>query len=237
MEEGNAFVKRTSNVKIEVDGLEALGKYVRVPRILQVGENFFKMEKIQQGHSTVHSDILLAQNLVALHKVTNERFGWHIDNFIGETEQKNDWHENWSDFFIEMRLGFQFSLPGCQSLVPLWNESRENIREILTKVEEPPSLTHGDLWAGNLLIDKNEGVPVFIDPAVSFSHRETDLAMMKLFGGFSKRVFSEYCALWPLTPGWENRNSIYQLYHVLNHVNLFGFSYKSQAERILHSLC
>ena len=222
------------NAQIEVEGLEALGKHVRVPRIYEVGDSFIKMEQIRAGrHDEQISDSLLAKDLISLHKVTNDYFGWHNDNFIGDTVQRNDWNVSWCEFFMEMRLGVQFSLPGCRSLVPLWNEVRKRIREELKCVDEPPSLTHGDLWAGNVLVDATTNSPVFIDPAVSFSHRETDLAMMKLFGGFSERVFEEYNALWPLQPGWQRRNSIYQLYHVLNHVNLFGSSYTSQATRIL----
>lgn len=228
------FTKHTTQAKVEGDSLAVLAEHVRVPKVYEVTNTTIKMEKIIPATSTANSDILLASDLIKLHRVTNDKFGWNTDNFIGENDQKNDWREDWSDFFIEMRLEFQLSQPTCSSILSLWDQAKESIIEELKQVNEPPSLTHGDLWAGNVLIDSKTDSPVFIDPAISFSHRETDLAMMKLFGGFSSRVFEEYNKQWPLLPRHKERNSIYQLYHILNHANIFGVSYLSQAKQIMN---
>ena len=220
-------------IKYEVDGLNALNQVVRTPKIIKFDDNDLEIERINSTSSSSKSDILTSEALHRLHRVTNDKFGWHSDNYIGSTPQINTWRDNWADFFIEDRLDYQMSLPGCSSLISEWKQSRETMYGILENVTEPPSLTHGDLWAGNLLIDSVDSSPVFIDPAVSYSHRETDLAMMKLFGGFSSNIFSHYMELWPLCDGYVQRNDIYQLYHILNHLNIFGSSYKHQAQQIL----
>jgi fructosamine-3-kinase len=219
--------------RAEVDVLCALQAFVRVPEIYFYDDNRISMEYIPTIQASAVSDLRLAEALVTLHKKTNTKFGWHSDNFIGLSKQPNTWCTSWSDFFVRIRLDYQMSLAKEYSqLVDIWKEARANIIRELELVSDPPSLTHGDLWSGNLLVDINEN-PVFIDPAVSYSHRETDLAMMKLFGGFSERVFHHYTQLWPLQPGHEKRQDIYQLYHLLNHLNLFGPSYLSQATRLM----
>jgi fructosamine-3-kinase len=164
------------------------------------------------------------------------RFGWERDNFIGSSPQTNGWNRSWGLFFKECRLGPQFRwlaakgrpLAGADRLlerVPSWLDGRE--------VE--PCLVHGDLWSGNGALLAGGGATVF-DPAVYRGDRETDLAMARLFGGFPEAFFQGYAEEWPLAEGWQSRKELYNLYHLLNHANLFGSSYNKQAQSVLNAL-
>jgi fructosamine-3-kinase len=163
-------------------------------------------------------------------------FGWERDNFIGASPQTNGWNGNWGLFFKECRLGPQFRwlaakghpLAGADRLlerVPSWLDGRE--------VE--PCLVHGDLWSGNGALLAGGGATVF-DPAVYRGDRETDLAMARLFGGFPEAFFQGYSEEWPLAEGWQSRKELYNLYHLLNHANLFGSSYNKKAQAVIIAL-
>jgi fructosamine-3-kinase len=163
-------------------------------------------------------------------------FGWERDNFIGASPQINGWHGSWGRFFTECRLAPQFrwlarkgrSLEGADRLLerlPGWLERRE--------VE--PCLVHGDLWSGNGALLAGGGASVF-DPAIYRGDRETDLAMARLFGGFPEPFFQSYNEEWPLAEGWPARMELYNLYHLLNHANLFGGGYNKQAQGVLNAL-
>lgn len=234
------FVKRVQRgedgmSEAEARGLKALreSKACRVPDVVAVAPGWLVLEWIESAPRTPLFGEQLGRGLAVLHKVTASRFGFDSANFCGLTPQTNEWSHDWVDFFRIRRLGFQRQLlerSGCIS---------QTLRQALLKVErrleswlEPnstPSLVHGDLWGGNCIADES-GRPVLIDPAVYFGCREVDLAMTELFGGFSQAFYGAYREAWPLAPGYEDRRDLYNLYHILNHANLFGGGYLQQAE-------
>jgi len=206
-----------------VDGLRALGAVVRVPRILDHGPDFILLERLDLKRNGDWA--ALARMLATLHRTTGPRFGWHRDNFIGATPQINAWRDDWAAFFRECRIQPQLAL------------ARENgfaiqVSVDLLKNHKPaPSLLHGDLWSGNAgFIDEG---PVIFDPAVYYGDREADLAMTELFGGFPPEFYSSYRQIYPLDAGYEQRKHFYNLYHLLNHLNLFGAGYLAQVQRTL----
>jgi protein-ribulosamine 3-kinase len=185
------------------------------------------MERLQLG---ARPDWPAMARLIAnLHRRTGERFGWDTDNWIGLAPQLNGWRDDWAAFFLERRLrpqveramekGFTLDVPDMRDLV---------------RHRPEPSLLHGDLWSGNVGFTP-EG-PVIFDPAVYYGDRETDLAMTKLFGGFPAEFYAAYQAEWPLPQGYETRKTLYNLYHLLNHLNLFGAGYLGQVKATLRLL-
>ncbi len=175
------------------------------------------------------------KQLAALHNVNEYNYGFEEDNYIGSLEQKNNWKERWSEFFIEMRLqpllktAFNNHLLEKKDLL-LFESFYKKTTEIFP--EEKPSLLHGDLWSGNY-ISMRDSVPVLIDPAVYYGHREMDIAMSKLFGGFDQLFYSTYNEVYPLEKGWEKRIDYCNLYPLLVHVNLFGGSYVASVRNII----
>jgi fructosamine-3-kinase len=248
--EGPVFVKlaepgRLSMFEAEAEGLRALAEAgaVRVPQVLGCGTGggraFLALEWIEFGVSSARSEALLGEQLAALHRVTERTFGWHRDNTIGSTPQHNDRDTDWPRFFAERRLGFQLDLAERQGhdrrLIGRGRRLCEDLGVFFQAYRPVPSLLHGDLWGGNRATDVM-GQPVIFDPAVYFGDREADIAMTRLFGGFSPAFYSAYEAAWPLDPGADERRDLYNLYHVLNHLNLFGGGYERQAERIIDRL-
>jgi len=230
----------------EADGLQALARaeVIRVPQVLARGvtENlaYLALEWIELGTPDTHARRLLGEQLAALHRHTNERYGWHRDNAIGRTLQPNTWSTSWVDFMRERRIGVQLELAArhgyAQQLQPRSNRLLSVLDRLLVDHSQPPaSLLHGDLWGGNWLADQ-QGRPVLFDPAVHYGDREADLAMTELFGGFGAAFYEAYGEAWPLDEGYAVRRDLYQLYHVLNHLNLFGGSYLSSAQRLIDGL-
>ena len=180
----------------------------------------------------------MGRNLAAMHRVTSDRgFGWERDNVIGATPQINNWTHSWLDFWIEYRLAFQFNLAkrkGWRSNIP-----EEKVYKALSRLFEDyqpqPSMVHGDLWGGNAAFV--DGEPVIFDPALYFGDREVDLAMTELFGGFPSQFYRAYQVAYPLDSGYQQRKTLYNLYHILNHFNLFGGGYGSQANRMIENIC
>jgi fructosamine-3-kinase len=177
----------------------------------------------------------LGAELAALHRFNpGDRFGWHRNNTIGSTPQINDWHDNWVEFFANQRLGYQFQLATARG------GRFSGQQRLLAKLPEilnhrpKPSIVHGDLWGGNAGFTAS-GVPVIFDPATYWGDREVDLAMTELFGGFPRAFYAGYESVYPLTAGYQQRKVVYNLYHLLNHYNLFGSSYESQANRAIES--
>ena len=225
MVSSRGFRKLGRSAEAEVDGLRALGAVVRVPRILEHGADFILLEQLDLKRSGDWS--ALARMLAALHRTTGPRFGWHTDNYIGATPQINSWRDDWSVFFKECRLAPQLALAKKNG----YAVEIHGALKVLEGHKPKPSLLHGDLWAGNAGFIK-EG-PVLFDPAVYYGDREADLAMTELFGGFPEIFYSSYATILPLHDGYEQRKPIYNLYHLLNHLNLFGSGYLARVEATL----
>jgi protein-ribulosamine 3-kinase len=220
----------------ELAGAHAL----RVPRVLASGRTdttaFLALEWIEAARPGGDSEQRLGEGLAALHAVTAPRFGWKRDNTIGRTPQANGWADDWAQFFRERRLRPQLDLAVQNGFGALLAEPGERLlgstAALLGHHAPAASLLHGDLWGGNWLAAGN-GEPVIFDPAVYYGDRETDIAMTQLFGGFGARFYRAYQAAAPLAPGAPVRAELYNLYHVLNHANLFGGGYARQARAII----
>lgn len=187
------------------------------------------MEWIEVGAAAVDFADLLGRGLADLHRSGSAGFGHSADNYIGALPQSNTPHDSWSEFYASERLEPQLRLArdaGRLSASFLGRvQTRLDDLAQVTGPEEPPARLHGDLWSGNCIADAN-GVPCLVDPAVYGGHREMDLAMMRLFGGFSERVFDAYAEAYPLAAGARERVPLYQLYPLLVHLNLFGGGYR-----------
>ncbi len=222
----------------EANGLRELKKAaaIRVPEVILVDTNFILLEQINPGRKSKTFDEDFGRSFANLHRFTSEHFGFYEDNYIGSTPQKNipdnDEKNNWIKFYFNKRILFQYRLLEKNGYADSSIKKRisllENkIYEILKDTENIPSLLHGDLWSGNYLVDEN-GNACLIDPAVYYGNREADLAMTKLFGGFNSAFYKSYNEAFPLPEGYEYRENIYKLYHVMNHLNLFGGGYYHQ---------
>jgi len=226
----------------EADGLAALAAAgARVPVPLCRGQAdehaFLVLEHLElRGNGDYAA---LGRSLAAVHAVHGEAFGWHRDNYIGRTAQLNRRSPSWSDFWREARLEPQLELAMKNGLGRDLLEKGERLAEALPRLlsqhAPPASLLHGDLWSGNAGFLAG-GAPVLFDPAVYWGDRETDLAMTELFGGFPRAFYSAYAEAAPLAQDYAVRKTLYNLYHVLNHANLFGGGYPAQAERMIERL-
>ncbi len=181
----------------------------------------------------------MGSGLAALHGTGAQRFGWHIDNYIGSTPQSNTWTGRWVDFWRDHRLLHQLKLAQVNGMSSATLRSGEQLagrlESFFRSYDPTPSLLHGDLWGGNFSED-SAGKPVVYDPAVYFGDREADVAMTELFGGFSRQFYESYDLAWPLDEGYAIRKTLYNLYHVLNHYNLFRGGYGAQATTMIHRL-
>jgi protein-ribulosamine 3-kinase len=227
----------------EAAGLEALAASgaVRVPRAIAHGQrgnrSYLVLEHLElQARG---QDKQLGEQLAALHRCPADRFGYMQDNFIGTTPQSNAWTDDWIAFWREQRLGFQLQLAADNGYNGTLQQLGARLLDALPAFFEgytpQPSLLHGDLWGGNhaFLAD---GTPVVFDPAIYYGDRESDLAMTELFGGFSAAFYDAYRSTWPLHEGYANRRDLYNLYHMLNHINLFDGGYVRQAEQTMQRL-
>jgi fructosamine-3-kinase len=197
---------------------------------------FILLEWIEEGGRSVSSSSDLGAKLALMHRHTAERFGFAMDNYIGRLPQTNGWLNSWTDFFEKRRLRFQRDLAVRSGRWESgWDAHLDRLiarlPEILPEAPEP-SIVHGDLWGGNVLV-RSDGVPAIIDPAAHYAHREVDLAMSELFGGFETGFYEAYLSAWPTDPGYAERRDVYNLYHVINHLNHFGRSYAGQVAAIL----
>jgi protein-ribulosamine 3-kinase len=247
---GPVFVKvgvsaAASMLEAEAAGLAELARAeaLRVPRVLACGQAgtsaFLALEWLEAGAATEASEERLGAGLAAQHAVTAPKHGWWRDNTIGSTPQANGTMATWPEFFRERRLRPQLALAVANGFGPLLEEPGERllagIAALLETHRPPASLLHGDLWGGNWLATL-DGAPVIFDPAVYYGDRETDVAMTQLFGGFGPRFYRAYAAAAPLPPGVELRRELYNLYHVLNHANLFGGGYAARAHGMIGRL-
>lgn len=246
--EGPFFVKLNSDDALdmftaEAEGLEELrqAETLRIPRPLSWGmaghQAFLVLEHLDMGGSG--SAALLGEGLAAQHRVTADQFGWYRDNTIGSTRQRNRHSADWVEFWSRHRLGFQLQLAVSHGAGQVLLERGERLVEALPALmdgrEPEASLLHGDLWSGNYAFTR-AGEPTIFDPAVYYGDREADLAMTELFGGFGRDFYAAYQHAWPLEPGYSTRKKLYNLYHILNHFNLFGGGYLSQAQGMVDEL-
>jgi protein-ribulosamine 3-kinase len=214
---------------------------VRVPQVVchgvAAGQAYLVLEYLPLKP---HGDATqLGRRLVQQHRASAPQFGGSRDNWIGATPQPNAWRNDWVDFWREQRLGFQLQLAAKNGYGGALQRDGETLMARLEALFDgyrpAPSLLHGDLWGGNhgFLAD---GTPVVFDPAVYFGDRECDLAMSELFGGFAPDFHAAYREAWPLDSGYAVRKTLYNLYHILNHANLFGGGYAAQAGRMTAQL-
>jgi len=235
----------TAMFAAEFTGLQDLAgtKTLRVPSPVVYGATethcFLVLEYLDLGRSSAISERLLGQQLASLHQQVQPYFGWHRDNTIGSTLQPNPQSNDWLNFWREQRLGFQLQLAAKNGYGGRLQNKGERLCSKLsaffTGYSPSPSLLHGDLWSGNTATDK-DGTPVIFDPACYYGDREADLAMTELFGGFSRDFYAAYQDVWALNEGYQVRKSLYNLYHILNHLNLFGGNYLRQAENSITAL-
>lgn len=234
---------RHAMFEAEFAGLQALEqtKTVTVPQPLVHGVtnniSFLVLEYLALHSHTSSSERILGEQLAALHLQQQPYFGWHTDNTIGSTPQSNPRTNDWIAFWRTSRLNFQLNLLKERSkrLTALGEQLSERLEDFFQGYSPLPSLLHGDLWAGNAA-SLADHAPVIFDPACYFGDRETDLAMTELFGGFGKDFYAAYNAVWQLNSGYRIRRDLYNLYHVLNHVTLFGGSYVKQADMMMQRL-
>ena len=229
----------------EAAGLEEIRKSgtLRVPAPIATGTDAYgswlALELIAFGAPSPETSTLLGERLAAMHRCTTPEFGWSRNNHIGTTAQVNSWTDDWVGFFAGQRLTPQLKLAAengaCPGLVSAGERLIERLPVFFHNYQPAASMLHGDLWAGNWAAD-SRGEPVIFDPAVYFGDREADLAMTELFGGFDDRFYQSYRGCWDIDPGYTTRKVLYNLYHVLNHFNLFGGGYADQARDMIDRL-
>ena len=228
----------------EAEGLAEIAATgtVRTPRILGTGETgdcaWLALEWLNMRGLSGPAGAELGRRLAAMHRHTRAEHGWHRDNWIGRTPQRNTAMPDWTAFFAEERLAYQLELAALRGFRGrLQRRGRElgaALPEVLAGHAPEPSLLHGDLWGGNAA--SVDGEPVIFDPAVHYGDRECDIAMTRVFGGFGRDFYAAYDEAWPLDSGYSRREPLYQLYHILNHLNLFGGGYLGRAEQLIDTV-
>ncbi len=250
MRDPRCFVKRLPigerwRLDAEADGLGRIAATgaVRTPRVLGQGANessaWLELEWLDLHAADAASDARAGEALARLHATVAEKFGLERDNAIGASPQRNAQSGDWVEFFRRQRLGYQLELAARNGHRGALQERGHRLFEVLPAFfaghRPQASLLHGDLWAGNRAM-LGDGTPVIFDPAVYYGDREADIAMTRLFGGFGPRFYAAYEAAWSLDAGAAGRSGLYNLYHVLNHLNIFGGGYRAQAEALIATL-
>jgi fructosamine-3-kinase len=220
-------LKKAAKGKIAVPEVFAAKKVDDTP-------GFLVLEYLAPGGSGTNTDEILGRGLATIHQFENEKFGFYNDNYCGSTPQDNVWKTNWPEFFRDNRLRYLLDLIKKDRSLPapemkVYDRLLDKIPDLVPN-ESKPVLIHGDLWGGNYMVSENG--PALIDPASYYAEREMEMGIMTMFGGFSQRFYSAYNEVNPLPQDWEDRNPLYQIYHVLTHYYLFGGGYGSQALRI-----
>ena len=244
------FVKLNASGSLDMFAAESAGleeirqsAAIRVPQPICYGCNdeiaWLVLEYLNLNQNSRGKSSDLGEQLAAMHRVTSPQYGWYRDNTIGQTPQINSQSSNWIAFWRTQRLEYQFKLAQrngfAGKLQNLGEQLLSDLDKFFPNVSPSPSLLHGDLWGGNYAYD-DKGNPVLFDPAVYYGDRETDIAMTELFGGFPADFYSAYRYNYPLDSGYNIRKQVYNLYHILNHLNLFGGSYRHQAEHTINTL-
>ena len=242
------FVKLNDADKLDMFAAEQAGlkvlastQTIRVPEVIAYGtatqHAYLVLEYLDIKRSG--NACLMGERLAALHRCHADRFGFDPNNTLGETLQPNTWSSDWLIFWREQRLGFQLDLAASNgydgNIQKLGHQLKERLPEFFDDYHPLPSLLHGDLWGGNQAYAAN-GEPVIFDPAPYYGDREADIAMTELFGGFSQEFYAAYRSSWPLDAGYASRRTLYNLYHILNHANMFGGGYARQAEGMMQQL-
>lgn len=244
---GNFFLKWNDNCAADIfireaeslnELRKAAGEFLVIPEIFAAKEvdetpGFLVMEFLESGFFSA-TDEKLGRGLAKIHQFTNNQFGFFNNNYCGATPQNNHWKKSWVEFFRDNRLRFLLGLIESERPLPasemvIYEKLLNRIENLIPK-ESVPVLIHGDLWSGNYMVSQKG--PAFIDPASYYADREMEFAIMTMFGGFSQRFYDAYNEVNPLPADWKQRNSLYQLYHVLNHYYLFGGGYQTQALQI-----
>ncbi len=243
------FVKLNRAVDLPMFEAEALGlqemwdtQTIRVPKPICTGiandSSYIVLEWLEMAsRADAQVSREMGRKLAALHQHSGSgKFGWSRNNTIGSTPQINNWSTDWTEFWAEHRLWFQLQLARRKGgQFPEGDRLLDAIPKLLAHHTPEPSLVHGDLWGGNAGVTQG-GEPTIYDPATYYGDREVDIAMTELFGGFSSAFYQGYNEVWPLPGGYEQRKTLYNLYHILNHFNLFGGGYGSQANRAIATL-
>ena len=245
---GNFFLKWNDNCPADIfireaeslrELKKAAGEDLIIPEVIAaklVDETpgYLVLEYLENNRSSFNVDEKLGRGLAKIHQFMHSEFGFYKNNYCGATLQNNSYKINWAEFFRENRLHFLLNLienkrPLPASEMVIYEKLLGRIENLVPK-ESVPVLIHGDLWSGNYMI--SEKGPALIDPASYYSDREMEFAIMTMFGGFSQRFYDAYNELNPMPADWKQRNSLYQLYHLLNHYYLFGGGYRNQAVQI-----
>lgn len=229
----------------EANGLRELekAKVIRIPHVIHADEEILILEYLPSESPANRKKFFeeFGRQVAAMHRHSNSLFGFYEDNYIGSTPQKNTPQlTSWREFYWQNRLLFQFHLAEKNGYVDstlrkYFSQLEKKLTDSIPDDGEPPALLHGDLWGGNYLCTTND-TPVIIDPAVYYGHREADLGMTLLFGGFGEPFYFAYNETYPLQTGWQQRMEVYKLYHLFNHLNLFGEGYYGQVVETMKRL-
>lgn len=221
----------------EAQGLQAIrdSRAISSPEVLLVGNDFLLLEYIEPGNKTLNFWQRLGRQLAAMHQPKCDCFGFTDDNYCGLTPQPNPKLNNGFDFFREARILYQSQRAFDKGL--LTNKEVLAVEKLVTKLEQllplqPPSLIHGDLWSGNIHANRQEE-PYLIDPAAHWGWPEAELAMTLLFGGFDSLFYRSYEECFAIATDWRDRAPVYNLYHLMNHLNLFGSAYHSSVMNVV----
>lgn len=212
---------------------------VKIPKVICTGiannHSYIVLEHLNLGEGESHDWFEMGKQLATLHQRTEQHYGCEFDNFIGKTQQKNPWTDDWARFYSDFRIG-QLLLLMAQKGVRFVDIDKacEQVYELLKGYQPKASLLHGDLWRGNVAFFKH--APVMFDPASYYGDRETDIAMTELFGVFPAAFYRGYESVWPLPDEYHQRKSLYQLYHILNHALMFGGQYLDSAKQLLKTI-
>lgn len=218
--------------KTEFKALQLLAEpdVIHVPKPIAYDDDFIVMEVFKEGAKADDWQEQMGRRLAQLHKATqNAQYGFEENNYIGTTKQINNWSDSWLNFWREQRLGYQLKLFSEKTdqndpLLKTGQQLLNKLDSLIGNITEPAVLLHGDLWSGNATANE-KGEPVIFDPASYYGHREVEIGMMRMFGGFNAHCEAAYAEVWPLEQGAEKRITLYRLYHELNHLNLFGSGY------------
>ena len=244
--EDNLFLKQSGANQSDLFETEATGlkelslcKSMKVPKVLGTLKTdtncYLLLESLNLKAHTPSSFKRLGKSLAEMHKITSDKHGFKQNNYIGSTPQINNKCDSWVDFFNNCRLMPQAYMTGNDEIENKAEELAAICANFFKDYTPTPSLLHGDLWSGNTS-RTDEDTPVIFDPAVYYGDRESDLAFTEFFGGFTKDFYDSYQESWELHPGYEVRRYLYQLYHCLNHLNLFGTTYLNRSQELLNYL-